>query len=146
MYSVAGTIGCLAIVVGTPLLFVLDRLGMESMFPLPNQLQISSVVLAGLFGWCALARIHVIMNVGCRYPIRRLSVACGRRNDGLVIGFFVDDIVHTLFFHFGYRFVSLYIALSVYRIHCKMESEGRNRRNFVIALNLFFTLSLYRTF
>ncbi|CAJ0572403.1 unnamed protein product, partial [Mesorhabditis spiculigera] len=45
-----GSIGLLAVLVGTPMLFVVDAAKLESLYPLPNQLQAGSTLLAGAFG------------------------------------------------------------------------------------------------
>lgn len=46
----AGSIGLLAVVAGTPLLFVLDACDIEKLHPLPDGEQIRSVVLSAVFG------------------------------------------------------------------------------------------------
>ncbi|CAI5437630.1 unnamed protein product [Caenorhabditis angaria] len=45
-----GTIGILAIIVGTPTLNILDKLGIESLYPLPNSTQLGSILLSALIG------------------------------------------------------------------------------------------------
>ncbi|CAI2321594.1 unnamed protein product [Caenorhabditis sp. 36 PRJEB53466] len=45
-----GTIGVLALVVGTPTLNVLDKFGIEQFHPLPNVTQFSSILLSALIG------------------------------------------------------------------------------------------------
>ncbi|WKX91959.1 hypothetical protein Q1695_010193 [Nippostrongylus brasiliensis] len=45
-----GTIGVLAVFIGTPLLYVFDILNVEELHPLPNTEQIGSIVLSAVFG------------------------------------------------------------------------------------------------
>ncbi|KAK6730046.1 hypothetical protein RB195_006854 [Necator americanus] len=59
-----GTIGLLAVIVGTPMLFILDAYGVEQLHPTPDGEQILSIVLAALFGtllgdylWLTAARL-----------------------------------------------------------------------------------------
>ncbi|CAJ0956562.1 unnamed protein product, partial [Mesorhabditis belari] len=45
-----GTIGLMAVLVGSPMLFVMDSLKIEPLYPLPNGTQVGSILVAGVFG------------------------------------------------------------------------------------------------
>lgn len=46
----SGTIGVLAVFVGSPLLYVFDVCDLEKLYPLPDTEQIGSIVLSAVFG------------------------------------------------------------------------------------------------
>ncbi|CAD6184446.1 unnamed protein product [Caenorhabditis auriculariae] len=45
-----GSIGLMALVIGTPMLTFLDKVGVESLYPMPNSMQLASILLSALFG------------------------------------------------------------------------------------------------
>lgn len=45
-----GSVGLLGIFVGSPLILILDAAGIEALHPLPNSMQLASIVVSALFG------------------------------------------------------------------------------------------------
>lgn len=45
-----GSVGLLGVFVGSPLIIILDATGYEYLHPLPNAIQIGSIMLSAVFG------------------------------------------------------------------------------------------------
>lgn len=85
-----GTIGVIALVIGTPTLNLLDKFGIEPLYPLPNTTQMSSILFSALIGTIIADYLWLLAAGMCDSLTASLSLTVS-----IPLSFFADTIIRS---------------------------------------------------
>lgn len=120
-----GTIGVIALVIGTPTLNILDKFGIEPLHPLPNVTQFSSILFSALIGTIVADYLWLLAAGMCDSLTASLSLTVS-----IPLSFFADTVIRSKAPTFAQIIASIPILLAFVGAAYAQNTSGSIRKGF----------------
>ncbi|CAL2029913.1 unnamed protein product [Caenorhabditis brenneri] len=120
-----GTIGVIALVIGTPALNILDKFGIEALHPLPNVTQFSSILFSALIGTIVADYLWLLAAGMCDSLTASLSLTIS-----IPLSFFADTVIRSKAPTIAQILASIPILLAFVGAAYAQNTSGSIRKGF----------------